>query len=81
MNRKKCDLWKLCEIETKWLFFIRFDFKVNDDEINKVEETFGGDLTLPENFEPTGPTLHDESTKDVPQDHVRYVFKLYSYQV
>jgi len=32
-------------------FFYRYDFKVTDAEITRLLENFGGDLTLPENFQ------------------------------
>lgn len=39
-----------------WLV-CRFNFEVSDKDIANIQEDFGGDLTLPENFEPTAPVL------------------------
>lgn len=36
----------------------RWDFTVKKEEMNKILEDFGGDLSLPENFERTAP-IHD----------------------
>lgn len=36
----------------------RWDFTVKKEEMNKILKDFGGDLSLPENFERTAP-IHD----------------------
>ena len=38
----------------------RWDFTVKQEDINQVLEDFGGDLSLPENFEKTAP-IHNPS--------------------
>lgn len=37
----------------------RYDFKVSDGDLKNIQKDFGGDLTLPENFEQTAPTLYE----------------------
>ncbi|KAL8625307.1 hypothetical protein ACOMHN_030068 [Nucella lapillus] len=41
-------------------------FKVSDEDMVKVREMFGGDLTLPENFKPTAPTLRERDRNMTP---------------
>lgn len=49
----------------------RYNFEVSDQDITDVQNVFGGNLTLPENFEPTAPTLHEASKAS--SDHLIYV--------
>ena len=41
----------------------RYSFEVSDKDMEKITGVFGGDLTLPENFETTAPTLKERELK------------------
>ncbi|KAK7113105.1 uncharacterized protein [Littorina saxatilis] len=41
----------------------RFNFEVSDKDMEEIQKVFGGDLTLPENFERTAPTLQESNSK------------------
>nr|KAG5713717.1 hypothetical protein BaRGS_024344 [Batillaria attramentaria] len=41
----------------------RYDFEVSDQDIQRIQSDFGNDLTLPENFQPTAPTLHERGSR------------------
>ena len=47
-------------------FLCRYDFRVSDKDMEDVQEVFGGDLTLPENFETTAPTLQEQEKLSKP---------------
>lgn len=47
-------------------FLCRHDFRVSDKDMEDVQEVFGGDLTLPENFETTAPTLQEREELSKP---------------
>jgi hypothetical protein len=48
----------------------RYDFEATDQDLQDMRNLFGGNMTLPENFEPTAPTLHEASK--TPADTVRF---------
>lgn len=47
-------------------FLCRYDFRVSDKDMEDVQEVFAGDLTLPENFETTAPTLQEREELSKP---------------
>ncbi|XP_025106934.1 lariat debranching enzyme-like [Pomacea canaliculata] len=48
----------------------RYNFEVTDQDIDELYKDFGNDLTLPENFEHTAPTI-DQQRSAVTEQHVR----------
>ena len=47
-------------------FLHRYVFEVSDKDMEDIREVFGGDLTLPENFETTAPTLQEREFNSKP---------------